>query len=516
MNTSIDNKEIILINDYIETATNLNMGIVINKPLTKNIFNIIKQYIKNNNVCVYGGTAINNILPEGSRFYNKKIDMPDYDLFSPNAMEVAKQIADLYFKKGYTSVEAKSSVYKNTYKIFVNYIPVADITRMDKSLFDELIKKSIVRKGINYAPANFLRMLLYLELSRPRGYVSRWNKVVSRLNLLNKHYPIETDKCDKYSSQQSINLDDEKKIFNLVKNTLISQKAIFIGGFAGALYSQYFPKSKQEKVMPYLDFDVIHKNPTKIIHKIKHELEGFSGLKITIEKHEAIDTILSINYDILINNKKILGIFKPIACHTFNNIRLNDKIIRVASIETLFNFYLAFLYAKHDNTKRILCFCNNLFKLRKKHRTAKRGLVNRFSLKCYGKQTTVQDMIEEKSKMYNQLKLNKNNEYNKWFLKYVPVVHKRTRIHKRKHKDHLTESRHKRGRHKRGRHKDHPTESRHKDSRHKDSRHKRTRKGSRHKRTHKRSTRKGSTRKGSRRKGSRHKRSSLKSITKKK
>ena len=42
--------------------------------------------------------------------------MPDYDFFVPDAMSVAKQIADLYFRKGYTSVEAKSSIYKNTYK----------------------------------------------------------------------------------------------------------------------------------------------------------------------------------------------------------------------------------------------------------------------------------------------------------------------------------------------------------------------------------------------------------------
>jgi hypothetical protein len=33
-------------------------------------------------------------------------------------------------------------------------------------------------------------MSIYLELSRPRGDVSRWKKVYSRLLLLNKHYPI--------------------------------------------------------------------------------------------------------------------------------------------------------------------------------------------------------------------------------------------------------------------------------------------------------------------------------------
>ena len=31
------------------------------------------------------GTAINNILPEQDKFYNKNLEIPDYDFFSPNA-----------------------------------------------------------------------------------------------------------------------------------------------------------------------------------------------------------------------------------------------------------------------------------------------------------------------------------------------------------------------------------------------------------------------------------------------
>ena len=38
-------------------------------------------------------------------------------------------------------------------------------------------------------------MSAYLELSRPFGDVSRWEKVLKRLTLLNKHYPLNSEDC---------------------------------------------------------------------------------------------------------------------------------------------------------------------------------------------------------------------------------------------------------------------------------------------------------------------------------
>ena len=57
--------------------------------------------------------------------------------------------------------------------------------------FRKIKKDAINVKGIFYSPPNFLRMLMYLELSRPAGDIGRWEKVLKRLTLLNKHYPLE-------------------------------------------------------------------------------------------------------------------------------------------------------------------------------------------------------------------------------------------------------------------------------------------------------------------------------------
>ena len=43
---------------------------------------------------------------------------------------------------------------------------------------------------------------MYLELSRPNGDVSRWEKVMKRLTLLNKYYPMDITECSHIDFQR--------------------------------------------------------------------------------------------------------------------------------------------------------------------------------------------------------------------------------------------------------------------------------------------------------------------------
>lgn len=158
----------------------------------KEIIKILEDFLIVKKLICYGGTAINNILPKYAQFYNREIEIPDYDFFSPQVLEDAKELADIYYKAGFTEVEAKSGVHQGTYKVFVNFIPVADITQLHPMLYKNLGKEAITVAGIKYTPPNYLRMSMYLELSRPMGDVSRWEKVLKRLTLLNTHHPMKT------------------------------------------------------------------------------------------------------------------------------------------------------------------------------------------------------------------------------------------------------------------------------------------------------------------------------------
>ena len=66
----------------------------VNSPIIKKIISIVEKFIKKNQLIVYGGTAINSILPVKDQFYNKEIELPDYDFFSIDAFNDAKKLAN--------------------------------------------------------------------------------------------------------------------------------------------------------------------------------------------------------------------------------------------------------------------------------------------------------------------------------------------------------------------------------------------------------------------------------------
>ena len=108
----------------------------------------MEDFLIEKKLICYGGTAINNILPKNAQFYDYKKNIPDYDFYSPVAFEDAKELSDIYVKKGYTNVVAKSGMHYGTYKVYVNFIAIADITYLYEPLFNSIKKDAIKKAGI--------------------------------------------------------------------------------------------------------------------------------------------------------------------------------------------------------------------------------------------------------------------------------------------------------------------------------------------------------------------------------
>jgi hypothetical protein len=122
----------------------------------------------------------------------------------------------------------------------------------------------------------------------------------------------------------------------------------------------------------------------------------------------------------------IAFIYKSTACHNYNVIVINGQKIKVATIDTILSFYLIFIYANRPyyDENRLLCIAEYLFKVQLNNRLQQKGLLRRFSVLCYGKQQTLEDMREEKSKIYSQVKENilsrDSKLYNLNFFRYIP------------------------------------------------------------------------------------------------
>lgn len=409
----------------------------------KKIIKIVENFLISKKRICYGGTAINNILPIEDQFYDKTIDIPDYDFFSPEALKDAKNLADIYLEHGFEEVTASAGMHPGTFKVFVNFIPVADITQLVPELFKNIQNDALIVNQIYYSPPNFLRMLAFLELSRPLGDTSRWEKVLKRINLLNKNYPLKGLNCEKMNIQRLYNADreideEEKIIFDVTKKALINQGCVFFGALASKMILKYLPRYKYEKIPNVPDFDVLSKNPKKTAIFLKERLEDAGINKINIIKRPPAGEIIGEHYEVRVDKETIVFIFMPLGCLSYNVVSVGGRKIRIATIDTLLNLYLAFLYTDRPyfDDKRILCISEYMFKVQQKNRLKQKGLLQRFNIDCYGTQKTVSDLRSEKSKKYNELKNKRGSREWEWyFLRYNPYDKTRKKNIRRRKKN---------------------------------------------------------------------------------
>jgi hypothetical protein len=408
---------------------------IISSPDVEKMIKIVEDFLVRKKLVCYGGTAINNILPKYAQFYDRNIELPDYDFFSANALDDAKELANIYYKNGYTEVDAKAGMHFGTFKVYVNFISVADITQIHPILFTTLKKEAITISGIKYAPPNYLRMGMYLELSRPNGDVTRWEKVLKRINLLNKYYPLKTEtQCRTVDFQRGVdnkaNISISDKIYYLVRDVFIEQGCIFLGGYGASLYTKYMPKNGGEGSLHMVnknpDFDVLTEDAERTAILVREKLAENGIAHVKLVKHTSLGEIIPASIEIIVNSDTVAFVYFPLSCHGYNEIKTEGKMVRVATIDTMLSFYLAFLYANKPylDKERILCMSTYLFNVEQQNRLLQRGLLKRFNTECYGTQKTLEDIRTEKAKMYEELKSSsESREYEMWFLKYNPAYY---------------------------------------------------------------------------------------------
>ena len=71
-----------------------------------------------------------------------------------NSSQENPKVKDLYEVGSVSTILQLIKLPDGTYKVFVNFIPIADITYLPKMLFKSLLKHSITFSNIHYAPPN--------------------------------------------------------------------------------------------------------------------------------------------------------------------------------------------------------------------------------------------------------------------------------------------------------------------------------------------------------------------------
>jgi hypothetical protein len=372
-------------------------------PLIKQSLEVVAEFLRHHPVMCYGGTAINNMLPREERFYDPETTVPDYDFYSRTPQEHAMILANQLSAIGIQSVEVKPGMHLGTFKVFANFEGVADITHLDTDIFNRLWDEQVVIDNIHYVSPNFLRMSMYLELSRPRGDVSRWTKVYQRLQLLNKHYPMV---CPLKEEKERQELSEAQR--RRVISILHSKNVVLLGITASQIHEGKGPKWSA---------------PVTILAEPK-TLESLIKDKQT-DMHEGSD-ILPAHTDILDENGNIfIRIHETAACHSYHEMANG---VKVASIPTMLQFALAYMYSgvPENEITHLMCVSQRIMDLASHKEKRRYALLT--PTECLGEQDTLVDLKREKAELYAELSKNKSSsEFLRYFFTYNPKTSKTER-----------------------------------------------------------------------------------------
>ena len=132
----------LIVQEYANEADKVRKSVTsLNKQATR-IITIVETFLKEKKRIIYGGSAINALLPKELKFYDPVFDLPDYDFLTPDALTDCAILMEKYKIAGYTDVETRLGIHEGTYKVFVNYRPAADVTEIPKEIYERLHKKS--------------------------------------------------------------------------------------------------------------------------------------------------------------------------------------------------------------------------------------------------------------------------------------------------------------------------------------------------------------------------------------
>jgi len=397
-------KQLDALKDYADAAEELQGYESAHNPEILYALDIIEQFLRRKGRVCYGGTAINALLPKSLKFYDKDKTLPDYDFYTPDLEGDIHDLLSMLVKAGFKEVNQRVGIHEGTKKILVNYMPIADISSIDPKLYKIIYERSVVKEGIHYCDADFLRMLMYLEISRPKGQASRYEKVFERLVLLNTAFPFHR-KCRK-----NLNGKDyvPVQIREIVLRYIIQHGRILLGAEVAALYSL----ATKKRVKPSIDwfvkkrsFLLFYSPDVKLDADILEKSLGLPELERT--SYPASGDILGRRIVLSFNGVPIVGLIEENACHSYNTLNLKSEgKLLIGSLDTLLMIYLWFsVFGSPEDYEflgyPVLCLCQKLVEMEtvlRKRDIDRKSQFPAFSLQCSGYQKGFATLLREKAR----------------------------------------------------------------------------------------------------------------------
>jgi len=383
--------------------------------LNYKLFEDVKKFIIKKKLILYGGYAINLLLPKKYKFY-KEYTLNDYDCFSKNAKEDAFELANYLEDKGYKYIEVKKAIHNNTFKVFAEFIQIIDITLINEEVYNKLyevilqerktkIYNYFKEKNIYIAPMLLLKRNLYFEMARPKGSYYRWDKIYKRIKILNKIdlLNIKKMKYDYFNIPENLS-----NIVKIYLKYIKSNEFPIIANFALKLYNKtdlYKNLNKNENYTMILSTN--YKETTNELVKLLTKNLQSDRYTVSVLEIKLLPDILYNHNRIIIHDTLTNYNFTISTVINLQNECLSVKKIQgytVGSIDTILYFYYSvyIIYLMYSEDKTIVD--ETLYYIKEFEKKLKNIDINeRISVNCYGNNISLQDIIKKNWSKKNTL-----------------------------------------------------------------------------------------------------------------
>jgi len=369
------------------------------------LIDIAVGVLKHENVLLYGGAAINSLMPPEYKFYSKT-ELMDIDVYFTSKTDLFRKLINAYKKEGFSLVNIYDSIHTGTYKVQVEGVNVLDLHLLSQSFYRYLkIDSRIGDLGIRCASITYLRSTFYKQLAEPLS-ARRWAKVFERLILFNRVFPIGKTECELSLKKREIPHAYEeatKKLYDYIKTTpymVLSADVYLLASNMQSINTYPMSILVQGKMEDIVDefmkvFSDIKLTPSCAIYKDAPDGD-IPVCTLSFGKIPFLKLYFITNY-----------------CLSY----ITYRGVRMASIPTTIRYYsyIQFIhYRERDSDlKGIECIMNLLFALHIKSLRSKslktRTLFKQFTTDCYGEEAGL--ITRKKERLVGRLKEKYGEDY---------------------------------------------------------------------------------------------------------
>jgi len=295
---------------------------------------IVKKFITDNKLIIYGGTAIDMALRlHGDKIYPDDL-FPDLDFYSKDSVNHAYELADILYRAGFTETRAINASHLKTMRIDIgsNHF-IADISFQPAIVFDAI--PWLEYSHMRLVHPLFQRIDMHNVLSfpydgAPREVIfARWNRDVKRFNKMDKYYPVVIDASMGPPPSTTLSLPIQY------------HKQVFTGDIAYAFMYHCFTKFgiTDDTIIPAtLTINTqIHVSAAFI------ETVSFESVPDAIV-YEPIGSIIPARSELESPRHVIMDTHNRLL--SVNSVHINDVAFRIVNIQFLLRSYISLHFAK--------------------------------------------------------------------------------------------------------------------------------------------------------------------------